>query len=222
VAGYNLYYGTSEGNYSEVIDVGAVSTVVVPALDPDVTYYFVVTAYDADRLESAPSNEATFTVPPEIDVQGLTDGSTLNSGTSVILSATASSGFGAIAKVEFYLGTQKIGESSDPSHSMAWSAPAGDYQITAVASDANGAQLSSSQISVSVVPFAVSGMRMLPDGTPELTITGAANHLNHIYCSTDLLKWTLVSDLMNTDGTLVVNDQGAKGVPRIFYKVMAD
>jgi hypothetical protein len=60
-AGYTLYYGTASGTYTETIDVGWKTVVKVPNLAEGNTYYFVVKAYDSDRVESLPSNEATFT-----------------------------------------------------------------------------------------------------------------------------------------------------------------
>ena len=65
VAGYNVYYGTSSGNYSYKINVGNVTSLTVSNLACGVTYYFAATAYDANGNESAYSSEVTF-VPPGI------------------------------------------------------------------------------------------------------------------------------------------------------------
>lgn len=53
LAGYKLYYGTSEGNYTETITVDnpGILTYVVDNLTPR-TYYFVATAYNASGVES--------------------------------------------------------------------------------------------------------------------------------------------------------------------------
>jgi len=56
LAGYNMYYGKSSGNYSLRIDVGNVTTYKVNNLSRG-TYYFAVTAYDREGNESAFSNE---------------------------------------------------------------------------------------------------------------------------------------------------------------------
>lgn len=60
LAGYNLYYGTSPGNYTDLIRLNnpSISTYVVEDLELD-TYYFVVTAYNTAGGESAYSNMAT-------------------------------------------------------------------------------------------------------------------------------------------------------------------
>lgn len=63
VVGYNVYYGTASGVYSQIIPVGNVTSVTVSNLVTGVTYFFVVTAVDSVGLESLPSNELSYTVP---------------------------------------------------------------------------------------------------------------------------------------------------------------
>ncbi len=59
LGGYRLYYGTSTGNYTSVVDVGKQTTYTVFGLENSKPYYFAVTAYDvARRVESGFSNEA--------------------------------------------------------------------------------------------------------------------------------------------------------------------
>ena len=70
LAGYNLYYGTESGNYTDMVDVGcAVScpeptgseeeTYTISGLSDGVVYYFAVTAYDTAGNESDYSNEVS-------------------------------------------------------------------------------------------------------------------------------------------------------------------
>jgi hypothetical protein len=59
LAGYKVYVGTTSGVYSTPIDVGNVTSFVVPGLTPGIQYYFVVTAYDTSSNESARSNEVS-------------------------------------------------------------------------------------------------------------------------------------------------------------------
>jgi hypothetical protein len=58
LAGHKVYYGTTSGNYTEVIDVGNVITYKVGGLQPG-TYYFAVIAYDTSGNESDYSNEVS-------------------------------------------------------------------------------------------------------------------------------------------------------------------
>ncbi len=61
LAGYRVYYGTSSGNYSKMIDIGNVLTYTINNLVSG-TYYFAVTAYDSQNLESSYSNEVSGTI----------------------------------------------------------------------------------------------------------------------------------------------------------------
>jgi Fibronectin type III domain len=62
VAGYRLYYGTSNSGRMQTIDVGNATTTSMSNLTAGTTYYFVVTAYDTANHESSPSNEVTYMV----------------------------------------------------------------------------------------------------------------------------------------------------------------
>jgi hypothetical protein len=63
LAGYKLYYGTSSGNYTSMINVGnaATYTYTINNLARG-TYYFAVTAYDTQNNESSYSNEVSGTI----------------------------------------------------------------------------------------------------------------------------------------------------------------
>jgi len=61
--GYAVYYGTLSGAYTSRIDAGTNTNCTVPDLTEGVEYHFVAMAYDANGLESPPSNEVSFTVP---------------------------------------------------------------------------------------------------------------------------------------------------------------
>jgi len=63
VAGYRLYEGVASGVYSIVLDVSTNTTATVSGLTNGATYYFAVTAYTSDGLESAFSGEISYTVP---------------------------------------------------------------------------------------------------------------------------------------------------------------
>lgn len=60
VTGYRIYYGTTSGAYTASITLGNVTSVTVPGLASGATYYFAVTAIDADAMESGLSNQASF------------------------------------------------------------------------------------------------------------------------------------------------------------------
>lgn len=62
VDGYRIYYGTSEGQYSENVDVGKVTQYSLDTLSltQNITYYFVVKAYNSAG-ESGFSNSVSRT-----------------------------------------------------------------------------------------------------------------------------------------------------------------
>lgn len=61
LAGYKIYYGTTPGSYTNIIDVGNVTTSVVNNLTDGLAYYFAATAYDSAGIESSFSNEVSKT-----------------------------------------------------------------------------------------------------------------------------------------------------------------
>lgn len=62
-AGYNVYYGTTSGNYTTKFNAGNVTSATISNLTAGVTYYFSATTVDTNGNESAFSNEASFIVP---------------------------------------------------------------------------------------------------------------------------------------------------------------
>lgn len=63
IAGYNLHYGSSPGNYDYTIEINdpASTSITLNGLQPG-TYYFVITARDLAGLESSNSGQVTRTV----------------------------------------------------------------------------------------------------------------------------------------------------------------
>ena len=64
LAGYKLHYGTQSRNYTNSIDAGNQTSYGALGLQAGMTYYFAVTAYDSQGLESDCSNEVIHYVPP--------------------------------------------------------------------------------------------------------------------------------------------------------------
>src|SRR6266404_4733971 len=61
VVGYRLHSGITSGVYMQTTEVGSALAVSVSNLVNGNTYFFVVTAYNAAAVESAPSNEVSYT-----------------------------------------------------------------------------------------------------------------------------------------------------------------
>jgi len=60
--GYQIYIGIISQQYHQVADVGLMTEAAVNNLAGDMTYYFVVTAYNSAG-ESCPSNEVSARIP---------------------------------------------------------------------------------------------------------------------------------------------------------------
>src|SRR5258708_4306872 len=63
VIGYNLCYGPSTHNYTNIVDVGNSTSFCLFGLVVGDTYCIAVTAYNNVGLESVPSDEVVYTVP---------------------------------------------------------------------------------------------------------------------------------------------------------------
>ena len=61
LAGYIIYYGQDSGNYTELVDIGHITSASVSALTSG-TWCFTVTAYDAAGNESDYSEEICKTI----------------------------------------------------------------------------------------------------------------------------------------------------------------
>ncbi len=95
---------------------------------------------------SSPSNNA-----PSVTLTNPADGATFTEGANISLTADASDSDGTISKVEFYEGTNKLGEDTDSPYSYDWTnVSAGSYSLTAKAIDDDAAETISSSVSITV------------------------------------------------------------------------
>jgi len=68
VAGYQMHYGTTSGNYDYSVDVGNSTSCTISGLQEGDTYYFAVTAYNGSD-ESDYSDEINYRVPSDNSAQ---------------------------------------------------------------------------------------------------------------------------------------------------------
>jgi hypothetical protein len=63
VAGYKIHYGPASRTYNQLFDARNVTSGTVSNLVPGTRYFFALTAYNSQGLESDYSNEITYFVP---------------------------------------------------------------------------------------------------------------------------------------------------------------
>jgi hypothetical protein len=130
---------------------------------PSGTYTITAVATDNEnaRTTSAPV-VVTVTnfdnVAPSVALTSPVNGASLFSGGSLALSATAADVDGNVTKVAYYAGSTKLAEVTSAPYNYTWtSLPTGNYAITAVATDNDGASTTSAVANISVVPVPAGG-----------------------------------------------------------------
>ena len=89
VVGYKIYCGGASGTYTNMANVGNVTSATVAGLVANVTYYFAATAYDNLGQESVFSTEISYLVPaapPSVQIRSAPGG-------QFILTVSGSTGF---------------------------------------------------------------------------------------------------------------------------------
>ncbi|MBX9851267.1 MAG: DUF4832 domain-containing protein [Cytophagaceae bacterium] len=123
---------------------------------PNGVYTITAKAIDNFGL-STTSTPITITVnaagnaPPVVSITAPTNGQNFTPGSNITINANASDPNGSVTKVEFFYGATKIGEDLTGPYSIVWnSVPAGNYSLTAVATDNNGLTTVSSAVNITV------------------------------------------------------------------------
>ncbi len=91
---------------------------------------------------------------------------------SILLVASATDSDGTVAKVEFFSGATKLGEDTTAPYHFAWSnAPFGSYTLTAVATDNQDAQITSTSVALTVGAASNVALGSTSEGTTTDTLT---------------------------------------------------
>jgi RHS repeat-associated protein len=107
----------------------------------------------------------TVDAPPTVTLTAPANNAIFAEPASVSLSSTASDAVGNVTKVDFYQGTTLIGTATAAPYTFAWtSVPAGNYSLTAVATNDGGGTSTSAPIAIKV------------DAAPSVTLDTPANN----------------------------------------------
>jgi hypothetical protein len=127
---------------------------------------------------------------PVIGITGPAANSSFPAGSSITITANATDSDGAIAKVEFFNGQTKLGEDLTGPYSFAWAnVPAGNYSLTAKATDNQGAVTTSIQVAITVSS---------PNKAPVVNLTNPANNTGFTAGSTI----AIAASATDSDGTI--------------------
>jgi hypothetical protein len=128
-------------------------------------------------LQSAALSAPGMNNLPFVALTGPADGASFAQG-DITLSANAGDSDGTVSVVEFYEGTNKIGEATTAPYSMVWLNPLpGAYVLTARARDNDGGVGTSSPVSVFVsgTGGSLSGLRNNSPASVNLTLEGTSD-----------------------------------------------
>lgn len=143
LTGYVIHYGERSGVYGNKIDVGNVTTHVVTGLAEGKQYFYAVTAYDAARVESPFSNEASSATPSTKPVATFSSDKTTANAPATFTFSNSSSGTIATYKWDFGDGTSSTAR--DASHSYA---KPGSYIVTLTVTGPGGSTTATKTISI--------------------------------------------------------------------------
>jgi len=149
---WNQIYGPSIAQFSD-------STVVKPTISSLVEgmYSFKLTVTNADLRFASDVVMVMVTntqnVAPTVSLTAPVDNSTFTEGKPVTISANASDFDGTVTKVDFYQGTTLISSATTAPYTATWNPVAGNYVITAKATDNGGAVSTSQPANVTISPL---------------------------------------------------------------------
>ncbi len=138
-------------------------------------------------------------VPPSVAITSPAPGATFTAPASVLIQASASDTDGTITKVEFYSGATLLGSATSAPYTYTWSnVPAGNYSLTAVATDDDQATTTSGPVAITVnapnVPPSVAITNPVPGAVltepASLTIDASASDTDGAVTQVDFYQGT--------------------------------
>ncbi|MEZ5195186.1 MAG: Ig-like domain-containing protein [Bacteroidales bacterium] len=105
---------------------------------------------DSDEMYVIVSETAN--IAPTVSITSPENNAEIIEGTEITIIAAASDIDGSIQKVDFYVNDEQIGTVTSEPFSINWSAPEGEYEITAVATDDGESSTISQPITVFLTP----------------------------------------------------------------------
>jgi hypothetical protein len=234
IAGYRLYDGVASRTYTNIIDAGNVTTQAVSGLTAGVTYFFAVTAYDTNGLQSDYSSELSYTVPlptnppPFISLTSPTNGSVFTEPASLMLAAAIVPNGHAITQVQFYNGATLLSTVAATPYTYAWSnVSSGTYAVSAKAVYDSSNTVDSVAATVTVAagrPPAGLALQIHvgAGGSMVLSAVGQPGQVYDVLSSQDLHAWTNIGAIiLDTAGAGQFTDPAIARPPNNYYRLQA-
>jgi len=211
-AGYVLYVGTTSGKYTTRLDVGTNTATTVSGLSSGVRYYFAVTAYNAARVESAPSAEISYHVPGgrnatlawnAVSSTNVT-GYALYSGTNVSNYST-----------RLDVGTNTAGTVSGLNEGLT-------YYFSVTSYNAAGVESAPSAPIAYLVPGILTLTPASKSGTPMMVkFPVAPGHSYTVQGSADMQSWVNLwqTGTVTSNAWVSFQDSQSKSFPKRFYRL---
>ena len=160
---------------------------------------------------------------PAVRLTSPQDGTNFVACSRIALTAEANDSDGAIRKVEFFLGSTKVGEVVSPPYNFSWtSETTGNFTVLAKATDNLGATTWSAPVSFTVTVPMLADLRspvMLTTNRFHFCLIGGAGKVFTIQTSSDLANWIPWLTVTNVTGVFPITDDGANGSYR-FYRAV--
>jgi endoglucanase len=168
-----------------------------PTADPQtpVTLKYVIQTCPAWNILPCGTVVTPTNAVPTVSITSPANGTSNTAGASITITATAADSDGTISKVSFYRGTTLLGEdTSSPYQYTITSATAGNYAITAKATDNSSASTTSSVVNITVSTTVVTPTNV----APTVSITSPTNGTTY----TSGASIAITATATDSDGTI--------------------
>ncbi|HEV2330189.1 MAG TPA: MucBP domain-containing protein, partial [Verrucomicrobiae bacterium] len=213
VVGYNIYYGTVSGSYSNKISTGSVTNLTVSGLAYGGTYYFAATAVNSAGIQSALSSEFSCTIPfpvPSITVTNVTSGMHVTSPSFTVMGVATDSV--SVASVFYSLNGAPYASAS--LGGIQWNAPlalaAGTNTVAVYAVDVLGSQSATGAVSIVYTPMAILTVQTNGNGFISPNYNGSSLQVGAVYTmsATPTNGFAFSSWTGSTNGTFATYTNG--------------
>jgi hypothetical protein len=166
------------------------------------------------NLEAAGAIVVQTNLPPDVILVRPVSGSSFDEPASILIEANATDPDGTVTQVEFFEGGTSLGMVTEPPFTLNWTGVlAGQYTLTAVATDDQGETATSEPVTVSVVPWTgtepILVVEPTPDGSLVISWTETGFQLQYKEQLDDPV-WIDVPDTTNVSSVTLPVESGAR------------